>query len=96
MAGDRKTKSKGWSTKYALTKGILAVTVENGSEEKETKYVYTIGRFGIGLQLIRGRTFFETEKEARENAIEQAQRKLKAIERQKHNLELLIRSWDFD
>ncbi len=70
---------KGFSTKYALTSGIQPCTVRPQPDEPDSKYVYTVGR--IGVQLVRGKTFFESLDDAIENAREQALRKLRSLDR---------------
>lgn len=66
---------KGFSTKYALTQGIAAVSVER---EDGSKYVY--GRSnGYQSQYIVGVTFFESREDAIENAKQQAARKARSM-----------------
>lgn len=69
---------RGFSTKYALTQGIAAVSVVR---EGNSKYVY--GRTnGYQNQYIVGVTFFESREEAIENAKQQAVRKARALRKQ--------------
>ena len=76
---------KGYSTKYALTTGIQPCTVE--PLEDNPKYVATCGR--LHQLLVRGRTFFESLDEAFLNAKEQAERKLKSLEKARRKLEVI-------
>lgn len=76
----------GYSTKYALTKGIYKVTVnlwfgsKTGELPKTNDYVYTTGEYR--MQLVYGKTFFENIHDAEQNAREQAARKCRSLRKQ--------------
>lgn len=82
---------KGFCTKYALTRGIVATRAErsNGTRLNEGRYLYARGG-GLGAtQMVLGRTFFESLDDARENAKAQALRQIKALKIQIAKLEKL-------
>jgi glycine/D-amino acid oxidase-like deaminating enzyme len=79
---------KGYSTKYALTQGIEAVTVEPG--DGDARYVYTASkRLRNRNQYIVGKTFFESRDEAVTHAKQQAARKARALRKQLAKIDAL-------
>jgi len=72
---------KGYSTKYALTQGVQAVTVTINDDPLRQKYVYVKGN-NLHVQLIRGLTFFNELPEALANARKQAAKRVGSLERQ--------------
>jgi hypothetical protein len=77
----------GYSTKYALTQGISKVKIDlfaglrTGDLPNDKDYVYTAGRYHI--QLIVGKTFFESIHDAEANARLQAKKKLVSLDKQR-------------
>jgi hypothetical protein len=70
---------KGYSTKYALTQGIYAVTVDLDLSDGK-KYVYTLPPAGsIRQQLVRGKTYFAVLENAISEAKKMAERKVKSL-----------------
>jgi len=84
----KKQTMNGYSTKYALTRGISKVKIDldygdpsrSDASITDGMYVYTEGPWRI--QMIVGKTFFENIHDAERKAREQAQRKVKALEKQ--------------
>lgn len=74
---------KGFSTKYALTNGIREVEVSYGTGG----YVYTADRYST--QLVPGKTFFKTRKEAELVAQRRATEKIASLEKQIEKLHQL-------
>lgn len=66
---------RGYCTKYALTRGIVPVTVEVHGE-----YAYGVGALNR-CQMRIGRDFFEDMQAAREDAKARARRKLASIDK---------------
>jgi hypothetical protein len=88
------TKIQGYSTKYALTRGIEPVTVEPGASNGGNQSPYMYGREnGWTNQYIREQTFFETEADAKKRAIAVARAKIKSAEKQIAKLNRLIEEW---
>lgn len=82
---------RGFSTKYALTKGIEEVEV-NPSLSGDAKYVYYITN-GYSNQLVVGRDFFEDRSAAERDARRRATEKIAALERQIARLVKKVREW---
>lgn len=81
---------RGFSTKYALTKGIEEVEV-NPSLSGDAKYVYITN--GYPNQLVVGRDFFEDRSAAERDARRRATEKIAALERQIARLVKKVREW---
>lgn len=82
---------RGFSTKYALTKGIEEVEVRV-SESGDTRYVYTTDT-KYPIQLVVGRDFFEDRATAECDARERAIKRIAALERQIAGLVKKMRGW---
>lgn len=82
---------RGFSTKYALTKGIEEVEV-NPSLSGDAKYVYCITK-GYPTQLVVGRDFFEDRGAAERDARRRATEKIASLERQIARLVKKMREW---
>lgn len=81
---------KGYSTKYALTKGIEAVEVDD--VDRDSKYQYCKADLGLGMQLVEGKTFFASSTDAEANAVEQANRKIASLEKSLTKMRALAKS----
>jgi hypothetical protein len=85
---DSKTTTTFWSTKYALTKGV---TREDGCHLWTTSGTTYVIRGNSGnpdyLFLQLDRYAFATEKAAMEDAMKQAERKLKSLDKERAKIE---------
>lgn len=85
---------KGYSTKYALTKGIQEVEIEELRPGAPTKYGYT--KYGapwphLRQQLELGVNFFTTHAAAEQAAISMAKKKLRSLNKQVAAMKVLVR-----
>lgn len=81
---------RGYSTKYALTIGIQAVTVDLEASNGKT-YAYTVPNEYIGhrQQLRRGKEYFTDPADAIQNAKMRAERKVTALKKELASMERL-------
>lgn len=71
---------KGYSTKYALTQGIQIVEVEDPKPGEVYCHCKPAPNY-LPVQLIIGKTFFETVEAAEANAMEQAEKKIDSLKK---------------
>lgn len=86
------SREKGYSIKYALTEGIIPVTVETGlgSGYGNGRFVYTVGQHRV--QLIRNNTFWETKEAAEKYAKQLAERKIASLKKALAKMEVLAKT----
>lgn len=82
-----------WVTKHALTKGIQ---YEEGCTLREG-YVTRASRFCTSIEYLfvkLGKDAFETEAEAKANAVKKAKAQLKSLDKSRMKIEQLLKQWD--